>query len=104
VDVGHRPGEKKPPGVGLAVGIGFGMFQQRRSIPSARGRKKPKKNQWGARMDMTALYSIPGVWRKGAQGGARVHNLPRASDRLVDITPGGQDKQKQSGGRGGPAR
>jgi hypothetical protein len=39
-----------------------------------------------------------------AQEGARVCNLPRASDRLVDITPGGQDKQKQSGGRGGPAR
>jgi hypothetical protein len=53
VDVGHRPGEKKPPGVGLAVGIGFGMFQQRRSIPSARGRKKPKKKKDAAGLDMT---------------------------------------------------
>jgi hypothetical protein len=55
VDVGHRPGEKKPPGVGLAVGIGFGMFQQRRSIPSARGRKKLEKKKNAAREDMDGM-------------------------------------------------
>jgi hypothetical protein len=55
VDAGCRPGEKKPPGFGLAVGIGFGPFQQRRSIPSARGRKKPKKKNDAAGLDMLGM-------------------------------------------------
>jgi hypothetical protein len=31
------------------------MFQQRRSIPSARGRKKPEKKKYAARGDMTGM-------------------------------------------------
>jgi hypothetical protein len=39
------PAKKNRQVFRLAVGIGFGPFQQRRSIPSARGRKKPKKKK-----------------------------------------------------------
>jgi hypothetical protein len=49
------PAKKNRQVFRLAVGIGFGPFQQRRSIPSARGRKKPKKKKCAVR------GNIPGM-------------------------------------------